>query len=453
MDITLSSTISNLVINYLPINDILIKTLLSSLLIGIITYVIKWRKKWRLTMFCAKTTFNVGVFDKETAKNFTNIFENISKIYKVIEMYCTDYYGNLVPISINKNIKYIGQHNPRRPFDCCCYVIFQLDDCKLLIKTEKENYSFNNYFDAMHKTNNLFMELNSVNFEFDKYFSTQEMEEIEEKLFRPKLETLNGEIPYFTVSNENIDKSSSFSDKTTNIIIGEKDMHYVWKSNKPLRHTITADTYIMSDTFKNDVLNRVSDFHSDYDIYDRHKLPHNISFLLSGPPGSGKTCSIHMLANEFHLPIYNLTIEKNMSETNFIELLKYDEDTEAIIVLDDFDLKTNQNISVNTIKRAFDGICKSNNRILIITTNHPEEFRNSPDLMRSERIDFDVEISYCTNKQIIDICNSIIDKKEQQLRMDDISKFNKKIVAGNLISNLITRKIKTREGVLKYLAQ
>ena len=75
----------------------------------------------------------------------------------------------------------------------------------------------------------------------------------------------------------------------------------------------------------------------------RHNLENRRKILFSGPPGTGKTMTASVIANELHLPIYVVLMDKivtkYMGETSakLRQIFDYIEDVPAVYLFDEFD--------------------------------------------------------------------------------------------------------------------
>ena len=99
---------------------------------------------------------------------------------------------------------------------------------------------------------------------------------------------------------------------------------------------------IVSDLIKGRI-NRIINEFIQKDKLFRHNLENRRKILFSGPPGTGKTMTASIIANELHLPIYVILIEKvvtkYMGETSakLRQIFDLIEDIPGVYLFDEFD--------------------------------------------------------------------------------------------------------------------
>ncbi len=147
---------------------------------------------------------------------------------------------------------------------------------------------------------------------------------------------------------------------------------------------------------------------SNYNDYIKHGIPYKYNILLKGTPGVGKTSLIHAIASICNANICMLNINQELKENDMIDAFRSvnDEEGLSIIVIEDIDcifydrknLDTHKNnITLNGLLNCMDGFNNQEGLIVIITTNHPEKLDEA--LLRSGRIDLDVELTYVDKYQ------------------------------------------------------
>ena len=99
---------------------------------------------------------------------------------------------------------------------------------------------------------------------------------------------------------------------------------------------------IVSDLIKGRI-NRIINEFIQKDKLFRHNLENRRKILFSGPPGTGKTMTASIIANELHLPIYVILMEKvvtkYMGETSakLRQIFDLIEDIPGVYLFDEFD--------------------------------------------------------------------------------------------------------------------
>ncbi|KAK0551737.1 hypothetical protein OC861_002203 [Tilletia horrida] len=158
-------------------------------------------------------------------------------------------------------------------------------------------------------------------------------------------------------------------------------------------------------------------------------LPFRRGYLLYGPPGNGKTSSVVALAGELDMDIYLLSLsDKNMDESALLRLTQQCS-TPCILLLEDIDAiftgrqredekpsveeeegqrsgrksnsKSGAQLSFSSLLQVLDGAGSSEDRLLIMTTNHPEKL--DPALIRPGRIDVRVCFENASRAQARDL--------------------------------------------------
>ena len=175
------------------------------------------------------------------------------------------------------------------------------------------------------------------------------------------------------------------------------------------------------------VRNHISQYLTSKEWYKEHKIPWRTGIILEGPPGTGKSTLSLALCGEFDCNLYiaNLSL---MSDEKLIEMFK-DLPPKAIILIEDIDSysiatsrkktrmakKEEKSLrgtrvgdapkseapqpddpkdfsfgSLSGLLNAIDGICSTEDRILIATTNHLEKL--DPALIRPGRFELILKI-------------------------------------------------------------
>ena len=180
----------------------------------------------------------------------------------------------------------------------------------------------------------------------------------------------------------------------------------------------TYDLIEFSDSVSEDIISEFESFWKRKKEYDLRNEPHKRGYLLCGPPGSGKTCIVRLMMEQFvadgnivflltHVPIDGIKAFKEVEPKRkmmlVIEdvdaLLKYEDDEQALLQL-------------------LDGGIQHSNTVIITTTNYPEKL---PDriINRPSRIDRVVEIDMPTRK----MREKYIEKKALHIKKEDLNKW------------------------------
>lgn len=166
--------------------------------------------------------------------------------------------------------------------------------------------------------------------------------------------------------------------------------HRNWEWNE--RGDISADLDGLFYPADIDIISSIDAFMSKRERYLRFNRPFRRTYLLKGPPGTGKTSMIRALAKHYSRDLYILDMsDPDIGESITALLGKVPPD--SMIALEDLDRyfkdsesTTNTEMNLSVLLNAIDGALScSNGTVVFITANHPE--RLPPVLMRSGRVD------------------------------------------------------------------
>ncbi|KAJ6528026.1 P-loop containing nucleoside triphosphate hydrolase protein [Mycena capillaripes] len=186
---------------------------------------------------------------------------------------------------------------------------------------------------------------------------------------------------------------------------------------------------ILPDGVTNKLVADVQEFLNDQDSYVQRGIPYRRGYLLSGPPGTGKTSTVFALASELQLEIYVLSLGSRLMDDTFLQRAASSIPSHAILLIEDIDcaFKNRDNedeengssdgitmsrpgsirgspegerrsfITLSGLLNVIDGVASEEGRLLFATTNHWD--RLDPALSRPGRIDVHVEYELSTADQ------------------------------------------------------
>lgn len=133
--------------------------------------------------------------------------------------------------------------------------------------------------------------------------------------------------------------------------------------------------------------------------YAKRGVPYRRGYMLSGPPGCGKTSLVLGLSSLLQRPIYALNLGSMRYDDELFDAMSSVPER-AILLLEDIDAVGHKRItgekkkeededrtplSMSAILNSMDGVMSTDGRLMIVTTNHPD--RLDPALVRPGRID------------------------------------------------------------------
>lgn len=156
-----------------------------------------------------------------------------------------------------------------------------------------------------------------------------------------------------------------------------------------------------------DLLEDIETFLRSKAVYEELGIPYRRGYLLSGPPGTGKSSLILAVASHFGMPIYlvplrgaEITGEQlaqmlaNCRKPSLVAL----EDADCLKVATSRASNTTDGLTMADLLNVVDGIGASEDRVLFMTANHPEVLDAA--LTRAGRIDRKIFIGYARDEEL-----------------------------------------------------
>lgn len=209
-----------------------------------------------------------------------------------------------------------------------------------------------------------------------------------------------------------------------------------WENVGSQRHRKIDSIYIRKEV-KKELISHIDNFKNNKEWYVDKCLPYQTGILLSGPPGTGKTSIIKAIASHYNYELHTLKSSRLISIENAFHRLP----KKCLVVIEDIDsdsvthkrssMKVNSEpappvssshddkeedmkqitfSSISDVLNAIDGLVESDDRILIMTTNHPEKLDEA--LIRPGRIDLKLELGYADEDILKQFMDSFYEKYE-----------------------------------------
>jgi len=211
------------------------------------------------------------------------------------------------------------------------------------------------------------------------------------------------------------EKDNIKSDKIT-IYSSRSNKYSTWEKHESIS-VQTLDNIYIDKTIKENLISHIDNFLELKEKYLKYGRNHKLNLLLTGVPGSGKTCLCKALAKKYNYPVYIFNFSKSLTDESFIELIN-DIKENSIVLFEDIDsyfkdrTSLDINISFSCLINILDGfISKSGIGIItILTANNPD--RLDPALIRPGRIDKIIKFDYPKKDEIKEAFMSLIPFKK-----------------------------------------
>lgn len=185
----------------------------------------------------------------------------------------------------------------------------------------------------------------------------------------------------------------------------------------------TFDNVFLDDTVHRQIITDLDTFLASEEFYRKAGAPYKRSYLLHGPPGTGKSSTYYAAANHTKRHLYKMSLADVTTDNQFKTLIK-SIPAGSILAIDDVDRipatcgapatiehekekdagkvvtvhRAKCTVGLSTFLEVFDGYDYLNKCIIFFTSNFPEKL--DPAFVRPGRADLSIEIQLPTQKTI-----------------------------------------------------
>ena len=171
----------------------------------------------------------------------------------------------------------------------------------------------------------------------------------------------------------------------------------------------TKETLFLEESFYDTLITKINKFsmNKTKEIYRRLNVPYKLNILLHGPPGTGKTSFIEVMASELKRNIRFMQITPKITDEQFSSAISSLGDKD-ILVCEDIDClfidrkksdSDKNSMTFSGLLNCFDGINGGKNGLIVfMTTNYKCRLDNA--LTRPGRVDILEEFKYMSKKSL-----------------------------------------------------
>ncbi|KAK2694913.1 putative mitochondrial chaperone BCS1-B [Fusarium oxysporum f. sp. cubense] len=257
-------------------------------------------------------------------------------------------------------------------------------------------------------------------YEGNLFLVTRRIDDFSSSLSDPSYDGIGGEeitVSCFGWSAEPIkafiESCREYSDRQTQffVIIYARDRYGLsWKpkARKPIRH---LETVHFDNETKQELLGDIRNYldPKTQKRYQSRSMPYRRGYLFYGPPGTGKSSLSVAIAGEFGLDLYEVKIPSVATDAD-LEQMFQEIPPRCVVLLEDIDAvwtdRSNSdngqegssvpNCTLSGLLNVLDGVGSVEGRIIIMTTNHPEQLDSA--LVRPGRVDMKVLLGNISRK-------------------------------------------------------
>jgi ATPase family associated with various cellular activities (AAA) len=155
----------------------------------------------------------------------------------------------------------------------------------------------------------------------------------------------------------------------------------------------TDDLLMFPDSVTYQVLSGVQDFWEREKLFQKHGLPFKRGILLYGPPGSGKSCTLQLVARDIvDRGGIVITFNSGIFLNAYRALRDIQRDTPVVVLMEDFESFMTGTYT-SKVLNLLDGVEELDKVIFLATTNYPEQLEQRI-LNRPSRFDLCIKVPH-----------------------------------------------------------
>lgn len=186
-----------------------------------------------------------------------------------------------------------------------------------------------------------------------------------------------------------------------------------WRS-VPMTHPATMETVAMEQDMKNKVRTDLESFLKGRTYYARLGRVWKRSYLLHGPPGTGKSTFVAAMARFLCYDLYDLDLSAVSGAAELRSLL-LDTTPRSVILIEDLDRYFAASVEVSAMLNFMDGIfsCCAEERVMVFTAGSKDAL--DPTVIRPGRLDVQIHFPLCDFTAFKTLASSYLGLKDHKL--------------------------------------